>query len=141
MIVVIGCGKRKQAVPKPAGDLYTGSLFRACKRYAEAQGARWAILSAEHGLVLPERELAPYDRKLGLRGAELQDWSREAAYQYVQAFGTEPCECLAGHPYAWPFRNALWWNHDVRCTEPLQGLELGQRLSWLKARYELKQAS
>lgn len=141
MIVVIGCGKRKQAVPKPAGDLYTGSLFRACKRYAEKRcGGAWAILSAEHGLVLPTEWLEPYDRVQGRTGAELRDWAEKAARRYEQVFGTEACECLAGARYSWPFTEQMR-ARGLICVEPLGGLELGARLSWLKARYELKQAS
>lgn len=119
----------------PAGELYTGSLFRACKRYAQSSGHRWAILSAEHGLVLPDEELAPYDRMLRLKGVELLEWSERAAQRYVREFGKESCECLAGQLYSRPFTNQLYVR-SVRCSEPLEGLELGQRLSWCKARYE-----
>jgi hypothetical protein len=137
--VVIGCGKQKRADRSPACDLYTGSLFVAARRYAEASGVPWAILSAEHGLVLPTDELDPYDRKLRLKGAELTGWARRAAWrcmELVRALPVPPssAEVLAGHPYAWPFRNELLWapGGGMESTEPLEGLGLGHRLQWLK---------
>lgn len=136
MIVIIGCGKRKQAVPRPARDLYTGSLFRACRRYAETlPGCNgWAVLSAEHGLVLPDETLDPYERKMLLRGEELRAWAEKAADRYEQVFGTLDCQCLAGAMYSRPFTSELY-ARGVRCKEPLEGYELGQRLSWLRLRY------
>lgn len=130
-MIVVGCGKRKLAVKAPARDLYTGSLFVAARKYAEASGQGWLILSAEYGIVLPAAELAPYERKLSLKGAELQSWAVSAATACAQHCKPgEHVEVLAGHPYAWPFRNELHWM-DVPSSEPLEGMGLGQRLRWL----------
>ncbi len=133
-MIVVGCGKRKLAVAAPARVLYTGSLFVAARKYAEASGERWAILSAEHGLVLPSIVLAPYDQKLKLRGRELTSWAVKAAATCAELLGgsKEPVEVLAGHPYAWQFRNELlWMTPGHESTEPLEGLGLGARLQWL----------
>jgi uncharacterized protein DUF6884 len=134
-VIVVGCGKRKLAAPAPACELYTGSLFVAARKYAEASGQKWAILSAAHGIVSPETVLAPYDVKLKLKGSALGSWALDAAHgcaRLQQQWGLrESVEVLAGHPYAWPFRNELWWAEDLPSTEPLEGLGLGARLSWL----------
>lgn len=135
VMIVIGCGKAKLAEEAEAAELYTGSLFVAARRYAVASGQRWAILSAEHGLVLPGERLKPYDRKLRMKGVELTSWALRCADRFVQVFGTDVgiVEVLAGHPYAWPFRNELFWvAGGVQTTEPLEGLGLGARLQWLK---------
>lgn len=142
-MIVIGCGKSKLGVEAEARELYTGSLFVAARRYAEASGRPWAILSAEHGFVLPTTRLAPYDRKLGLKGPALAEWASRAAQACVVEVDRLSLtvgsgerkgglvEVLAGHPYAWPFRcRLLDW--DIRSTEPLEGLGLGARLHWLK---------
>lgn len=131
-MIVVGCGKRKLAVAAPARELYTGSLFVAARKYAEASGQRWAILSAAHGIIPPTAVLDPYERKLKLSGPELTSWGSRAACQCVQMLkgSKENVEVLAGHPYAWPFRNELHWM-DVPSTEPLEGLGLGARLRWL----------
>lgn len=136
-MIVIGCGKAKLDRRAPARELYTGSLFVAARRYAEAHGGPWAILSARHGLVLPDEELDPYDVILKLRGAELRSWALRAAGRCVEllAGSKGPVDVLAGHPYAWPFRNELHWM-DVESTEPLEGLGLGLRLQWLSCATE-----
>jgi len=66
-VVVIACGARKQAAPCPAKDLYVGSLFRLARQAAEADGRRWLILSAKHGLVDPSTTLEPYDATITTR--------------------------------------------------------------------------
>lgn len=137
-MIVIGCGKAKLDRRAKARELYTGSLFMAARRYAEAReqahGERWAILSAKHGLVLPDEELDPYDAIMKLRGLDLQSWALRSAVrceqELVKAGAARRVECLAGHPYAWPFRNELHW-FDIPSTEPLEGLGLGHRLQWL----------
>jgi hypothetical protein len=63
-VILVSCSARKGDRPAPAKDLYTSSLFRKQRAYAEASGAPWFILSAEHGLVAPDEWLAPYDRYL-----------------------------------------------------------------------------
>jgi hypothetical protein len=134
-VIVVGCGKRKLGVSAPACELYTGSLFVAARKYAEASGQKWAILSAAHGMVSPETVLEPYDVKLKLKGPALASWALDAARdcgRLQQQWGLrESVEVLAGHPYAWPFRNELWWAEDLPSTEPLEGLGLGARLRWL----------
>jgi len=135
-VIVIGCGKVKLDRRAPARELYTGSLFVAARRYAEASGQTWAILSAKHGLVGPHVELEPYDVVLKLGRVDLRDWALRAAAVCQLMLGQLPkgegVEVLAGHPYAWPFRNELLWLADVTSTEPLEGLGIGQRLQWFK---------
>lgn len=68
-IVVIACGAAKLDTTAPAGKLYTSEHFalmlRAARRVAEQQSGRVIILSALHGLVELDTELAPYDVKMG----------------------------------------------------------------------------
>ena len=51
--VLVGCVKSKLDHPAPARDLYTSALFRKARAHAEATGGPWFVLSAEHGLHLP----------------------------------------------------------------------------------------
>lgn len=68
-IVVLACGAAKLDHRAPAADLYTSPHFalmlRAARRVAGEQAGRVLILSALHGLVECERELEPYDVKMG----------------------------------------------------------------------------
>ncbi len=67
-ITLVACSAAKAKEPKRARSLYTSDWFRKARSYAEAReavcGDPWFILSAEHGLVHPDTELAPYDVRL-----------------------------------------------------------------------------
>jgi hypothetical protein len=65
--IIVGCGAAKLGHRAAARDLYTGSLFRAARRHAEASGLPWRILSAKYGLIHPDQEIDPYDRKMASR--------------------------------------------------------------------------
>ena len=87
--VIVGCGAAKASETVEARDLYTSSYFAVKRQYAEAavQWARtadrkantWAILSAEHGVLLPRQEVDPYDTTIDdLRGVPI---AGESAYE------------------------------------------------------------
>lgn len=64
-IGLVGCVKKKRSDgPMPAKDLYDSALFRGRRAHAEATCDRWFILSAEHGLMDPERITEDYDNTL-----------------------------------------------------------------------------
>lgn len=86
-LVLIGCVKSKRKVGAAAKDLYTSDYFLKMRQYAEASGAPWYVLSAEHGLVVPTDWLEPYElylpdtsqeyrRAWGLRGGNAAGASR-----------------------------------------------------------------
>ena len=76
-IGLVGCVKSKGSVPAPARDLYTSALFRGRRAYVERSCQTWFILSAEHGLVDPDRVLAPYERSVTVMSrAEWREWSQ-----------------------------------------------------------------
>jgi hypothetical protein len=108
---LIGCGKEKLSHPAPASDLYTGQFFKLCKQWISKPGrvGEWGILSAKHGLVLPDQELEPYELSLNsvtpdellgwynmVRDQLLKQWGREVIYmvlagsRYRQAAATMP---------------------------------------------------
>jgi hypothetical protein len=71
-VVVIPCGGAKLHRPAPAGELYTGSYHRACRRAADAltaQGGTVVVLSALYGLVPLDQVLEPYDLRMGQPGS------------------------------------------------------------------------
>lgn len=76
LLYVVPCGAAKLDGPAPARELYVGAHFRfalaAVEAAAARDGARVMILSARHGLVDLDDELAPYDEKLTtVRAAQL----------------------------------------------------------------------
>lgn len=73
-LVIIPCAAAKVDAPAAARDLYDSANFRHALRAAEATAAdqgdtKVMILSAEHGLVELDTVLAPYDTKMGRKGA------------------------------------------------------------------------
>lgn len=137
VIVLVGCGSSKQTKACRAKEMYTGSLFRAARDYAERRGAEWRILSARYGLTHPERRIAPYNQRLW-SGQERTQWGLIAASSlcYELKLGhTFDVEVFAGETYADPVCYFLesW---GVHCTQPLRKMQLGQRLAWFKAQRE-----
>lgn len=128
-IYVVGCGKKKLDRPAPARELYTGGLFRASLRCAEAAADELHILSALYGLVSPSTELQPYNFKLNaLRLDERRAWGIRAAHALVARYADLPVELtiLAGRAYAAALRAGIPSTWTV--AEPLRGLGVGARL-------------
>lgn len=84
-VVLVGCVKTKLEHGAPAKDLYVSDYFAKMRGYVEASGMPWFILSAEHGLVAPDRWLEPYERYLPATSGE-----------YLRSWGPQPwrwCAC------------------------------------------------
>lgn len=73
-VAIIGCGATKLPGEHPARALYTGALFRAAVADVERRGVPWLVLSAQHGLVPPERVIASYDLTIEQRRQEECRW-------------------------------------------------------------------
>jgi hypothetical protein len=129
-IALIACCKSKRSEPSPAGDLYTGDLFRKARAWAQAHCDGFAILSAEFGLLQPDVITPPYERTLNTMPAiERRAWGRKVLAQVAIAFppGTT-FVVLAGEHYRRPFEQS-----DLPVEFPLKGLKgLGYQKQWLK---------
>jgi len=136
-LVVISCGKAKLwdralgAGPHPAKDAYTGSLFRLCRRYAEARApGAWAILSAKYGFLHPDDLITQYNTRFG-RDADaigVEDLRR----QWLERFPTvRTVVSLASNAYDQRLIKAL--PGGVVLERPLRGKNLFQRSPWLKS--------
>ena len=154
-ILLISCGKSKRDASSPAGELYTGGLFRAAAAHAEALGHPWAILSARHGLLLPGQLVEPYEHRL--RADEAEGWAGRVAGQIqvwapdlgLRCRGPEAgnqCriwdpavwEIHAGRDYTDPLMGRLTrsqWTVEA----PLAGLQVGERLAWYKRAREARE--
>lgn len=134
-IGLVGCAAAKLSHPAPARDLYTSQLFRKAATYAEANSDRWYILSAEHGLVSPDRVLEPYDTKLGAKnGPPIWDWAQRVADQLdaeLFLIGTPLAELLvlAGEQYRTFLRCSPIRGMPARV--PMEGMGIGQQLGYL----------
>ncbi len=146
-VILVSCGAQKRAVPSAARELYTGPLFTAARRYAEASGAAWWILSARYGLLHPDREVAPYDLALTSLDREAREgWARAIVGElavYLPGLGWRPgragrpgspvtLELHAGVAYTAPLMGCPVSRESWTWEAPLAGLEVGQRLSWYR---------
>ena len=123
-LIIIACGARKAPTTTAAADLYTGPLFRAARRAAEArtqESGTWLILSARHGLIRPEDRIAPYEQTIR---------TRTDVHQLAQLIASQPdpgpAECWAPARY----RAALEEAGRSITAAPLTGLSIGRQLQW-----------
>jgi hypothetical protein len=129
-IGLVGCSRRKLPNAAPAAELYTSLLFRLASQFCAATCGCWFILSAKHGLVMPDEVIEPYDvtlRGLGRQGK--LPWARRVAAQLHERGlldGHHRFVVHAGADYASPLAQHL------PVEQPLQCLGIGQRLAWYR---------
>lgn len=135
-IVLVGCARAKHPVPGPARSLYTSRSFRNRRLIAQKWGEEWFILSAEHGLVLPDEWLAPYDLNLSQTDSSYRrawgDWVVARLERVThRAGGLRDAKVLVLAPkaYAEAVRDRLRAVGAV-VLEPLAGLTQGFQAQW-----------
>ncbi|MBK9145145.1 MAG: hypothetical protein IPM23_21845 [Candidatus Melainabacteria bacterium] len=127
-----GLWKTKLDRRAKAEEMYTGDLFRSSFEYARTRhpGASIYILSAKHGLLEPEEEIAPYDESLAEKtGAEQRIWSDKVLNQLEKVADLERDTfiILAGKIY----RRHIC-KHIRNYKLPLEGKRQGEQLRFLK---------
>ena len=126
-IGIVACSKSKLTRAAPAQDIYQGLLFRLARKRVEATCDAWCILSAAHGVTMPEQVVAPYDQTLKMMSVqERREWAAEVHADLVKKFGANARYIVyAGLPY----RAALV---GLECEVPLEGLGIGQQIQKLQ---------
>ena len=132
-VYLISCVSKKLPTPAQAKDLYTSDWFLKARHYVERTSSPWFILSAEHGLVPPDRILAPYERTLNAMGMlDRQAWAAQVKAQMEMSLpGADRIVVLAGLRY----REFLidYLRQRARTVEvPMEGLSIGRQLRYLK---------
>jgi len=133
-VVLVACGATKLEESAPASELYTGQLFRKARAYAERTGTAWFILSAEHGLLRPDTIVEPYDTRLPSSKADRMAWGARAGAELeaeLEELEVDELVLLAGRAYVEPIVEALQGT-ELTLSEPMAGMMIGERLSWLK---------
>jgi len=130
---LVACTSRKAAQPTKAELLYKSPLFFGARQYAQERCSRWFILSAKHGLVLPDQHLAPYDEALhGLKPAERQAWANRVLNRFLPLVPTSShVVFLAGDPYRDPLSDLLG-QAGYQASAPLSALGIGSQVAWLQ---------
>lgn len=131
-VYLVSCVSQKREQECAARDLYVSDLFRKARRYAEASGCSWFILSAEYGLVAPDQVVAPYERTLNTMGvADRRAWAERVARQLAAAVpDLARVVFLAGERYR-EFLTRHLAGRGVAVSVPMEGLRIGEQLSWL----------
>ncbi len=132
-LLLLGCIKYKRSGPTPAHNLYTSPLFLRRRRYAEAAGVRWYVLSARHGLVLPEEVIAHYDVHLAGQSASYRAaWGAFVVEQLRRERGEMSglvVDIHAGDAYVEAVRGPLERAGTV-VLDPVDARSLGETLAW-----------
>jgi hypothetical protein len=131
-IYLISCVSKKRDRACEARDLYVSDLFRKARRFAEVSGSPWFILSAEHGLVAPVQVIAPYERTLNAMAVGVRRaWAMRVLLQIEEAMPElSRAVFLAGARYR-EFLVRELVARDVEVAVPMEGLRIGEQLSWL----------
>lgn len=104
-VALIGCSSIKLDMPARARDLYQGNLFKLSVGWVERRPFDgWGILSAKHGLVMPDQVLAPYNKQFDDRSVKL--WAAQVSEQIAERWGRDVIyTLLAGGDYASALRD------------------------------------
>jgi hypothetical protein len=134
VIGLVACSKSKLDRPAPARELYTSPLFKLSLAYAKAHCRTVFAISAEHGLVPLDRVLAPYDTTLAdLSPARRSLWGQGVVASVLLRLYADDSRLMifAGDSYVEPIDAALRGTAEI--VEPLHGMQIGERLSFLNA--------
>jgi len=129
---LVGCCKSKLDVPSRASELYRGPLFLRSMAYVERGCDAWGILSAKHGLVMPDQVIAPYEKTLhDMKLPELIEWG-EWAHARMHTLWPDPdTEFVVLAGYLYRFAVAVHSCCEFRSVIPMRGLAIGKQLQWL----------
>lgn len=133
-VALVSCVKSKRTEAAPARDLYVSPWFRMARGLIEANGAPWFILSALHGLVAPNQVIEPYERTLNKAGvSERRAWKAKVLDALGPKMrGRRRVVMFAGLRYR-EFLVAPLESRGFAVVVPMEGLALGEQLSWLSA--------
>lgn len=134
-VILISCVKKKLSVPAIAKEIYISDFFQKACRYAESLCPdKIFILSAKYQLLLPEQKIEPYELTLNNMGvADRKKWARDVIEQLSRHtdLKNDKFIFLAGQRYR-EFLVPAISNYEV----PMQGLQIGKQLGWLKREIE-----
>lgn len=138
-LIVIGCGRDKTSIATAARNLYVSDRFQRSLTVAQKLTAPFAILSAKHGVVDPDRILDPYDLDLShLSDADQRLWANLAIEQLAKhAEGRSIC-ILATGPYVSRLVEANRARRQpLKIISPWLKLERPDRLAWLNEAFRM----
>jgi hypothetical protein len=133
-LVLVSCVSQKLSRPAPAQLLYRSEWFIKVRKLVESQKADWLILSALYGVVVPDTEIAPYEKTLNTVGViERRAWAENILQQLgPYLIGRRPIIIFAGQRYR-EFLVPALQNDGHEVEVPMANLRIGEQLAWLAA--------
>lgn len=145
-LCILPCGKKKIWDKNPqlteiyAKDAYIGVLHRLCRRYTDMYMNDWVIISAKHGLLLPE-DMIPENYDLTFKPNDPDVVSIDTLKQQVIEKGLDKFQdivALTGRKYQ-PIIHQTF-HHVNRIQFPLLGTKgIGHMQGLLKKSIDTKQ--
>ena len=131
-LFLVSCVSVKQPGAAPARDLYVSTWFLKARACVEALGCSWYILSAKYGLLDPGSTIVPYDETLKTMSADRRrNWARGVIEDLAPRLkDVDSVTIFAGMAYR-EFLEPELLGWGVELHVPMQGLGIGQQLSWL----------
>lgn len=134
-LALISCSKQKSFKDDQqtlvAEDAYCSSLFNKSADWAKNRDMRFAILSAKYGLTNRNRAIKDYDLTLNELNAEKrQQWANGVLNDLKTDGLPEKVFLLAGSNYSSELKPLLE-NEGIEVIQPLRGMQIGERLSYL----------
>ncbi|MCY4578106.1 MAG: hypothetical protein OXD31_03570 [Chloroflexi bacterium] len=131
-IYLVSCVSQKQPNPAAAKDLYISPWFKKARRFVDATGLPWFVLSAKYGLSHPDRLVDPYELTLNnmpVKNRRL--WADRVLVQLRPHLdGVDIVVFMAGLRYREFLAPALR-HYGLKVSVPMEGLRMGQQLQWL----------
>ncbi|MDI6697611.1 MAG: hypothetical protein QME85_01565 [Candidatus Saccharicenans sp.] len=137
IIALVACVSKKKVSADKAENLYISDWFRKASEYAKRKAEEWYILSAEHGVLNPEDEIAPYEKTLKkMKKDEKIKWAERVKSQLEKiASPGDTLIILAGNEY----RKLLldfFFEKGCKVEIPMKGLRIGEQIKWLQQQLE-----
>lgn len=132
-VCLVACTSRKGLYPAPAEFIYRSPLFGAGRSYAETRCTRWFILSAKHGLLSPQDEIAPYNSSLHAKDEQARlKWAKGVNSKLKKLISPKAnIVFLAGSVYR-AHLEAIFHAEGRLSAAPLSSLGIGSQVAWLQ---------
>lgn len=134
-LCLVSCVKSKRSSAAAAKDLYISDWFIKARRVVEMEGWKWFVLSAKHGLLDPEEEVAPYEKTLNTMGAEERRFWASEVWKALEPHlaGVRSVVFFAGKKYREHLEPRLR-DRGIEVRVPMERLRNGEQRAWLKCR-------
>jgi hypothetical protein len=132
-VYLVSCVGKKQDQACKASELYASQWFLKARAYVESTRCSWFILSAEYGLLAPDRVVKPYDKTLNhMNQSKRREWAtRVIAQMDADLPPADRIVILAGKRYR-EFLTGYLRRRAGRVDVPMEGLAIGKQLQFLQ---------